>query len=136
MQHEVLLRRRGTPLRHDFGVFSTEHGSDPFGHDPMRRYYFVYIMASRYRGTLYIGVTRDLPRRVREHREKSTEGFTKKYAVTMLVYYETYEDPMTAIHREKLIKRWRRAWKFKLIEEQNKDWNDCYDNLLNELPFA
>jgi putative endonuclease len=102
----------------------------------MRRHYFVYIMASRYRGTLYVGVSSDLPRRVREHRDEAAECFTKRYAVTMLVYYEAYEDPTTAIHREKLIKRWRRAWKFKVIEEQNKDWNDRYGNLLNELPLA
>ena len=102
----------------------------------MRRYYFVYMMASRYRGTLYVGVTSDLPRRVREHREGMSEGFTKSYDVKLLVHYEVFEDVMPAIRREKLIKRWRRAWKFNLIEEQNADWDDRYDNLLNELPLA
>ena len=102
----------------------------------MRRYYCVWIMASRYRGTLYIGVTSDLLRRVREHRDKAVDGFTKKYDVALLVYYEIFEDPTTALSREKLIKRWRRSWKFRLVEDENPDWNDRYENLLNELPLA
>lgn len=102
----------------------------------MRRYFYVYILASKYNGTLYIGVTSDLPRRVREHREGLIDGFTKEHDVKLLVYYELYEDPMSAIRREKLIKKWRRAWKRMLIEERNPRWNDLYDNLINELPLA
>jgi putative endonuclease len=102
----------------------------------MGRHYFVYIMASRYRGTMYVGVTGDLQRRAREHREGLIEGFTKTNDVKLLVYYEIYEDPTSAIQREKLLKRWRRAWKFKLIEEHNPDWKDRSENLINELPLA
>jgi putative endonuclease len=100
------------------------------------RYYFVYILASHRNGTLYTGVTGALSKRVWEHREDLFEGFTKKYGVKMLVYYEIHEDPWSAISREKQIKRWRRDWKKNLIEKSNPHWNDLYDNLINELPFA
>jgi len=85
------------------------------------RHYYVYIMASRYRGTLYVGMTNDLLRRAYEHREELVDGFTKTYGIKLLVFYEIHEDPSSAIDREKVIKRWRRAWKFKLIEESNRD---------------
>jgi putative endonuclease len=100
------------------------------------RHYFVYILASKRNGTLYTGVTGALNQRVWEHREEIFEGFTKRYGVKLLVYYEVHEDPSEAIKREKQIKRWRRAWKLRLIEKDNPQWADLYDNLLNELPIA
>ena len=91
--------------------------------------YFVYIMASQRNGTLYVGVTNDLIRRVYEHREGSVAGFTKRYDVKDLVYFEEHADPRNAIQREKNIKHWSRAWKLALIERQNPDWHDLFDSL-------
>ncbi len=91
--------------------------------------YYVYILASRQRGTLYTGVTNDLARRVHEHRRKIQKGFTERYGVTRLVYYETFETPDIAIPREKRIKRWPRAWKIQMIEQDNPEWQDLYENL-------
>ncbi len=91
--------------------------------------YFVYIMASQKNGTLYVGVTNDLVRRVFEHREGSVAGFTKRYDVKDLVYFEEHDDPRNAIQREKNIKHWSRAWKLALIERQNPDWQDLFDML-------
>ncbi len=90
------------------------------------RKFWVYIVASRIGGTLYIGVTNDLVRRVHEHREGQTEGFTKKYAVHRLVHFERFDDVENAIRREKRLKSWNRAWKTRLIEESNPDWIDLY----------
>lgn len=87
-------------------------------------------MASKRNGTLYIGVTSDLIRRVYEHKEKLIEGFTKKYNITKLVYAEEYQDINDAIHREKCIKKWSREWKLKLIEDQNPDWIDLYESVV------
>ena len=86
----------------------------------------VYILASKRNGTLYIGVTSNLPKRIWEHREDIVEGFTKKYAVHKLVYYELFEDMQNAITREKRLKKWRRAWKIRLIEEKNPYWDDLW----------
>jgi putative endonuclease len=86
----------------------------------------VYILADRVGGTLYIGVTNDLVRRVHEHRSKLVEGFTKKYDVVKLVYFEQFDDPENAIKREKRLKKWSRAWKIRLIEESNPNWEDLY----------
>ncbi|SHK43358.1 putative endonuclease [Bradyrhizobium lablabi] len=83
------------------------------------RSYYVYILANRIGGTLYIGVTNDLVRRVYEHRQKQVESFTKKYGVDRLVYFEQFDDAENAIKREKRLKRWNRAWKIRLIEEHN-----------------
>jgi putative endonuclease len=98
----------------------------------------VYLMASRKDGTLYLGVTRDLVRRVYEHRAKVMKGFTSRYDVDRLVWFETYDDPVTAISREKEIKKWRREWKIQLIEESNSDWRDLYrtfaSRMLKPLP--
>jgi len=91
---------------------------------------FVYILASKPQGTLYIGVTNDLVRRVAEHKSKMIPGFTKKYGVDKLVYFETFEDNISAIVREKKLKRWRRDWKRSLIEEQNPHWKDLFPGLL------
>ncbi|MFN5382508.1 MAG: GIY-YIG nuclease family protein [Alphaproteobacteria bacterium] len=92
--------------------------------------YWLYILASKRNGTLYVGVTSDLPRRVYEHKEKLIAGFTKKYNITYLVYAEEFQDINDAIRREKCIKKWNRAWKLKLIEEQNPDWRDLYENII------
>jgi putative endonuclease len=91
--------------------------------------YYVYILASRQRGTLYTGVTNDLARRVYEHREELMRGFTRKYGVNRLVYYETYDSPDPALAREKRLKRWNREWKVQAIEAFNPDWRDLYDDL-------
>ena len=91
--------------------------------------YFVYIMASQKNGTLYVGVTNDLIRRVFEHREGTVAGFTKRYDIKDLVYFEEHDEPRNAIQREKNIKHWSRAWKLALIERQNPDWQDLFDML-------
>jgi putative endonuclease len=88
--------------------------------------YWVYILASKKNGTLYVGVTNDLSRRIYEHKEKLWEGFTKKYNVTQLVYVEEFP----TIQREKCIKKWNRSWRLRLIEEQNPNWSDLYENIL------
>jgi putative endonuclease len=90
----------------------------------------VYILASQRNGTLYIGVTSDLVQRVWQHKDDVVEGFTKKYAVHSLVYYELHDDMENAILREKRIKKWNRAWKLRLIEEKNPDWNDLYASII------
>ena len=90
---------------------------------------WLYILANKPGGTLYVGVTNDLVRRVFEHRQGSVEGFTKRYDVKMLVYYEQHDDIRTAIQREKTIKHWPRAWKVRLIRGANPDWKDLYDTL-------
>jgi putative endonuclease len=87
---------------------------------------FVYILTNRRDGTLYTGVTNDLPRRVYEHREKYNKGFTERYGLSRLVYYESYDDIRVAIQREKTIKHWPRQWKLALIQTMNPDWNDLY----------
>jgi putative endonuclease len=88
-------------------------------------------MTSGRNGTLYVGVTNDLARRVHEHRKGAIKGFTSRYGVRMLVHYETYEDVRFAIQREKNLKKWPRAWKIALIERANPDWRDLYDDLAN-----
>jgi putative endonuclease len=92
--------------------------------------YFVYIVASQRNGTLCIGVTNDVMRRVWEHKQGLVEGFTKRFGVSMLVYYETFEDIDLAITREKQLKKWNRVWKLRLIEEKNPDWRDLYEGLV------
>jgi putative endonuclease len=95
----------------------------------LTRSYFVYMLASRRNGTLYIGVTSDLKNRVWEHRQDLVEGFTKKYGVKTLVWFEHTESVESAIVREKQIKKWNRDWKIQLIESANPDWRDIYDEL-------
>ena len=90
------------------------------------RCYYVYILASKIGGTLYIGVTNDLIRRVAEHKLQLVESFTKEYGVVKLVYFEQFDDPENAIRREKRLKKWKRDWKIALIEKDNPDWNDLY----------
>jgi putative endonuclease len=89
--------------------------------------YYVYILASKRHGTLYIGVTNDIIRRVYEHKNDFIDGFTKKYGVHILVYYEQCESIESAIQREKRLKVWHRNWKIRLIEEANPDWKDLYE---------
>ena len=93
------------------------------------RAYYVYVLASRIGGTLYVGVTNDLVRRVSQHREKLVKGFTKKHGVDRLIYYEAYGEVGAAIRREKQMKRWNRAWKVRLIEEKNPNWDDLYSSI-------
>ena len=91
--------------------------------------YYVYLLASDRNGTLYLGVTNDIVRRVYEHKSKVVAGFTKRYAVDRLVWFEIYDNPSTAVAREKEVKKWRRAWKIRLIEEQNPQWIDLYSQI-------
>jgi putative endonuclease len=93
------------------------------------RTFWVYILASRPRGTLYIGVTNNLIRRIYEHREGLIDGFTKEHAVKMLVYYEQHATAMGAIQREKNIKHWSRSWKVDLIRSMNPDWHDLWQEI-------
>jgi putative endonuclease len=90
----------------------------------------MYILASRPRGTLYVGVTNDLVRRVAEHRDGLVPGFTKTYNVKVLVYFEEYESVLEAIKREKQVKRWARSWKIELIREKNPEWHDLFDDIV------
>ena len=96
----------------------------------MDKQYYVYILASKKNGTLYIGVTSDLVKRVYEHKENLVDGFTKKHDVHTLVYYEATTDVESAIKREKQLKHWNRAWKVALIEKGNPLWRDLYEELL------
>lgn len=93
--------------------------------------YYVYILASRKHGTLYIGVTNDLVRRTFEHRTKAVAGFTTRYGIDKLVWFEAYDDAPSAIAREKELKKWRRDWKVRLIEEQNPGWVDLFTGISN-----
>ena len=95
----------------------------------MPREYYVYILASDIGGTLYVGVTNDLVRRVYEHRTKVVDGFTKKYEVSKLVYYEVFDDIENAIVREKRLKKWNRAWKVRTIEKSYPNWDDLYPGI-------
>jgi putative endonuclease len=90
---------------------------------------WVYIITNRPDGTLYVGVTSDLARRAWEHREGVYDGFTKRYGLKRLVFYERYDDITAAIQREKTIKHWPRAWKVRVIHRMNPDWADLYDQL-------
>lgn len=90
----------------------------------------VYILASKRNGTLYAGVTSNLVKRVWEHKNNQVDGFTKKYGVHTLVWYEAHETMMSAIAREKAIKEWKRKWKLELIESMNPDWKDLHQDLL------
>ncbi len=92
--------------------------------------YYVYILASKRDGTLYIGVTNDLIKRVWEHKNKVADGFTKKYGVDKLVYYESTENIESAILREKQLKNWHRQWKINLIQSKNPEWRDLYEEII------
>jgi putative endonuclease len=92
--------------------------------------FYVYILASRRNGTLYIGMTDHLARRVWEHRSRGIPGFTTKYGVKVLVWYELHESRETAFQRERQLKKWNRAWKLQLIERLNPKWRDLYDEVM------
>jgi putative endonuclease len=96
----------------------------------MERQPAVYILASDRNGTLYIGVTSDLVKRVWDHKNDSVDGFTKRYGVHRLVHYELHDDMLFAIAREKQLKKWNRAWKLELIEEKNPEWKDLSDEIV------
>ncbi len=91
---------------------------------------YVYMMASRRNGTLYIGVTSNLIKRIWEHKTNVVEGFTKQYGVHILVWYEAHETMESAIKREKALKKWRRKWKTDLVESFNPDWHDLYETII------
>jgi putative endonuclease len=93
---------------------------------PMPKTYFVYILASKRNGTLYVGVTNDLDRRIREHREGTADGFTKKYGVHRLVHFEAFGEIDDAIRRETRLKKWKRQWKIDLIQSANVEWRDLH----------
>ncbi len=95
----------------------------------VRKHYYVYILASRRNGTLYVGVTGDLVKRVYEHKSDLVDGFTKKYQVHNLIHYEQCNGVNEAIAREKQIKNWPRKWKLRLIEASNPDWKDLYEEI-------
>lgn len=90
----------------------------------------VYILASKKNGTLYIGVTSNLVKRIYEHKNHLVEGFTDQYDVTMLVWFEIYDTMEVAIGREKVLKRWNRGWKIELIEAKNPEWRDLYEEII------
>jgi len=96
----------------------------------MAKRYFVYILANEPRGVLYVGVTNNLARRTFEHKLKVTAGFTSRYGVSRLVYFEEYASISDARDRERAVKHWRRAWKIKLVEDLNPTWRDLYDELV------
>ena len=95
----------------------------------MEKEFYVYILASKRNGTLYTGVTSNLIKRIWQHKNELVEGFSKKYNVKNLVYYETHSNVESAITREKRIKKWQRAWKLRLIESKNPDWKDLYEEI-------
>lgn len=108
---------------------SAANGADPGDTGAMSKTYYVYILASKRNGTLYIGVTNNLARRVWQHREGLVEGFTKTYGVKMPVYFEMFGGIGLAIAREKRLKRYKREWKINLIEQNNVEWRDLYETL-------
>ncbi|MDQ5987586.1 MAG: hypothetical protein CSYNP_03331 [Syntrophus sp. SKADARSKE-3] len=95
----------------------------------MTKTFFVYILCNKKNGTVYTGVTSDLVRRIYEHRNNFVDGFSKKYELHNLVWYELHETANSAIRREKQIKKWERKWKLELIEKDNPDWKDLYDEI-------
>jgi putative endonuclease len=97
--------------------------------------YWIYIMANGPRGVLYVGMTSDLPGRTWEHRTGAIDGFTKRYGLDRLVYFEAFDDPAEAARRERAMKRWRRDWKIELVEQGNPTWRDLYADVLAEHGF-
>jgi putative endonuclease len=117
-------------IEHRHSGARREGGASPESIPPAAAMAFsVYLLASRKHGTLYLGVTNDLVRRCHEHRTKATDGFTARYGVDKLVWFEIYDDAHSAIAREKELKKWRRDWKIRLIEAQNPGWEDLYPGI-------
>ncbi|MFH0771907.1 MAG: GIY-YIG nuclease family protein [Candidatus Omnitrophota bacterium] len=100
----------------------------------MEKRYYVYILANHKNGTLYIGITSNIIKRIWEHKDKAVKGFTSRYGVDKLVYLEEFSDPENAIRREKRLKKYSRQWKLNLIERQNSNWDDLYENFVSGLP--
>ena len=96
----------------------------------MEKSYYVYILEKERNSTFYAGVTSDLVKRIYEHKNELADGFTKKYGIKTLVYYEAHTEIEEAIKREKRLKKWNRPWKMRLIEQMNPEWNDLYDELV------
>ena len=96
----------------------------------MEKKFYVYILANKPNGTLYVGVTSDIVKRIWQHKNSMVAGFTRKYGIKILVYYEVHGNAETAITREKQIKKWRRTWKLQLIEERNPQWKDLYEEII------
>ena len=96
----------------------------------MKKQPSVYILANKRNGTLYVGVTSDLKKRIWQHKEKLVDGFSEKYDVNQLVWYEIHDTMLSAISREKTIKNWKRIWKMELIETNNPNWNDLYGSII------
>jgi putative endonuclease len=92
--------------------------------------YYVYLITNEPYGTLYVGVTNDLVRRIYEHREGAVQGFSKQHGLNRLVWFEAHDDVLAAIEREKVIKRWRRDWKMNLIQAMNPNWDDLYESIV------
>lgn len=98
--------------------------------DTMSKIYCVYILTNKNNNVLYIGITNNLIRRIYEHKNKLIDGFTKKYNINKLVYFESIEDPKSAITRERQLKNWHREWKYNLIKENNPEFNDLYNDII------
>lgn len=96
----------------------------------MGKMFYVYILASQQNGTLYTGVTSNLPQRIWQHKNDQVEGFTQKYSVKLLVYFEKHGTAESAIAREKQIKKWKRVWKLRLIEKDNPHWHDLFEHIM------
>ena len=111
-------------------VLDSDRGAGIQRRRTMEKQFYVYILASKRNGTLYTGVTSDLIQRVWQHKHNMVAGFTQKYGVKKLVYYEVHDNAESAITREKQIKKWRRKWKLRLIEEKNPQWTDLYDEIV------
>jgi putative endonuclease len=123
-------RRAGTHRNWQNSLFLQNYPAYPrTGSSRMGTGFFVYVLASKRNGTLYIGVTNNLARRVAEHKAKLVPGFTRQYGVDLLVYFEAFDSILEARAREHAMKRWRRAWKIELIEKLNPDWRDLADQL-------
>ena len=101
----------------------------------MDKQYWVYVLASKRNGTLYCGVSSDLIKRVWQHKNDVIDGFTKKHQVKRLVYFEAHQEVQGALGREKRIKKWKRDWKLRLIEEKNPEWRDLYDQIAGSAGF-
>jgi len=111
------------------GQARPREGGEQESRDNLLKQFYVYILCSKRNGTLYTGVTSDLVKRLYEHRSNLADGFTQKYNVHRLVWYEVHESWESAIKREKQIKKWKRAWKLKMIEGNNPSWGDLYESI-------
>jgi putative endonuclease len=123
-------KHAGRTIAHALATPVVMAGLDPAIQETNLVSFFVYILASKRNGTLYIGVTSDLPRRIFEHKQGTGSKFTSKYGVNVLVHAEEFSTPQDAIQRETNLKRWPRKWKLDLIEKSNPEWIDLYETLV------